>query len=231
MSEVKKDKYGNLDVDFQSTITAAYPEVTFATHAPGCWGANPDIILRGKELNCPDGQYSSAKHFHSAGHDILAMETSAECNLNIAGNPLFLLVGRAFNGDYQTLSRTFFLFGRNEDGSFFLHKIRPQAAKGGDLTSCRNWMWAIKAGERIAARQGDLGFISRESGKPAGKWVDLKTIRFGNHSVEAEEWRVTSAGRAFGFNITASHGEHDPVFVEGWTEARLARAWGSSSAD
>jgi len=225
-----KNIYGELIVNFQEAINVAYPEVTFTTHEPGCWGANPDIWLNGSELSVPDGRYSSNKHKHTAGHGILAIENARECKLNLAGNPLFLLTGRAFNGDYRSLQKTYFLFGRNEDRSFFLHKIRPNIAQDGDLDTCRDWMWAIKKDERIKARQGDLGFIGRESGKPSGKDTDSKLFTFGNHQVIADEWRCT-ANRYFALNAIAQHGEHRTVRVEGWSEVRLAKAWGSSSAD
>ena len=233
VTEVKqadRNPYGELIVNFQEAINVAYPEITFTSHTPGCWGGNPDIWINGNELNVPDGRYSSSKHKHTAGHGILAIENARECKLNLAGNPLFLLTGRAFNGDYRSLTKTYFLFGRNEDKSFFLHKIRPSAAKTGDLDACRNWMWSIKKSEKVSARQGDLGFVIRESGKPSGKAIESKLLTFGNHKVLAEEWRCT-ADRYFARNAIAQHGEHHTIRVEGWSEIRLAKAWGSSTAD
>ena len=232
VSEAKNagyNQYGELEVNFEEAIRVAYPEIEFWYREPGCHGGNPDIEIKENTLILPSGTYSSRKHFHSCGHGIMAIENARDCRLNLAGKPLFLLTGRAYNGDYRSLTKTYFLFGQNEDRSFFLHKVRPKVGESGDLEVCRRWMWGLKPGEILIARQGDCGFIAKE--KPCGKVVEGNLRKFGNHKIEAQEWRSTAGGRWYALNPKAIHPEHDQVILKGWVEIRLAKAWRGSFAD
>lgn len=253
LAKSNKNQYGDLQVDFQKTIKTAYKNIEFDATTPGCHGGNPDCTVSERNgkwvLDVPDGEYKSSKHYHSSGHSILAIETGRK-KLNLAGRPLFLISGRAYNGDYHSLTKTYFLFGQNEDDSFFCHKIRANAAEDGDLDKVRAWVWALKNGETVEARQGDLAFIpkKRASGKVAetvsGFWHDAtkkneavanlpagqKLLCQGNHFVYGDEVKRT-ANKSYVLNPVASHGEHHAVQLEGWHEVRLGKAWGASSAD
>jgi len=237
VTEIKgspRNHYGELIVDFENAIRIAYPNLDFEYSSPGCHGGSPDIRLLQRDnrwiLQLPYGKYVSNKHFHTCGYGLLAVENARDCKLNLAGKPLYLLTGRAYNGDYRSLTKSYYLFGQNEDQSFFLHRIRPSVGEQGDLNLCRKWIWQLKDGEKILARQGDLAFI-RQKKEPLGIPLDASRISFGNHVVTAHSWRKSKGGRLFAFNPIAHHGEHQIVTVEGWVEMRLARAWRSRSAD
>jgi hypothetical protein len=225
-----RDTFGSLKVDFETAINAMYPKISIEIHEPGCHGGDPDLwlIQRGDRwhLSVPGGEYKSERHYHNGGCSILAVE-SARQKLNLPGCPLFLLQGRIFNGDYGTVRRTFYLFGQNEDQSYFLHKIRPCIGQTADMNRVRSWIWNLKPGEKIAARQGDLAMISKS---PAGKLSNSIEIHLGNHVVRAEKiWRTTH--KTYVQNPIASHGGHNTVQLHGIYELRLGRAWKASSAD
>jgi hypothetical protein len=224
LAQVKKlprNQYGDIECNFAAAIAVAYPEIEVKRSEPGCWGHNAEIDLEDKVLTLPSGSYSSNKHLHTAGHSLIEVEDARQCKLNLAGNPLYLISGRAYNGDYRSLKKTYFLFSRNEDGSFFCHKIRPSAAAGG-LDSVRNWVWRIEEGEKILARQGDLEFI--KTAKLGGKPQSVSCVQLGNHTVRALAIQQTKY-KIWALNPIASHGEHDRVQVVGWCELRLGRAW------
>lgn len=233
ITEIKKSSlsfYGELIVNFEEAINTAYPNVIFEYRSPSCYGGSADIVLMGNKLELPSGEYKSSKHYHNSGHGILEIETKRDCKLNLNKNPLFLLTGRLYNGDYRSLRKSYYLFGRNEDNSYFLHKVRPIVGETGSLEECRKWMWSIKNGEKIVARQGDLGFISRKSGKPSGTKIEGNILNIGNHNILCEEIRETK-NKYFGFNCIAKHHEHDSVRVDGWSELRLAKVWSGVVGD
>jgi hypothetical protein len=225
-----RNAYGDLALALE-TAMSVFPELAIEVHQPSAWGGNPDLWLRKQEsqwiLSVPGGEYKSGRHYHNGGTTILAVESSRK-KLNLAGCPLFLLKGRMYNGDYKSLSATYFLFGKNEDGSFFLHKVRPCVGAMADLDQVRAWIWNLKKGETVAARQGDLAFIPKQ--KSSGKASDSIEVRLGNHVVRGEKvWRTVH--KAFVLNPIANHGEHHTVQLQGLHELRLGRAWGASSAD
>lgn len=224
----ERDRYGNLAIPLQEAVNFAYPEVEFIRRSPGCWGGSPHIFLEGaKTLSIPEGQYKSNAHRHHFDNAVLAVETARDCRLNLAKNPLFLLKGRAWNGDYRSLSFHFVLFGRNEDGSYFCHPVKPSIGETGDLDKCRSWIWQLKNGEKIAARQGDLAFIPKS--RPSGKDRDT-AIAIGNHSIACDRATATKH-KFFALNPRAEHGEHDSIALTGWHELRLGRVWDKGSTD
>jgi hypothetical protein len=218
----ERDSYGNLNVDFAEAIAVAYPEVAIKVSEPGCFGHSGNIALQDKRLSVPGGKYASAKHFHTAGCGVVAVESSRKKH-NLSGCPLYLLRGYAYNGDYKNLQKTYWIFGRNEDGSFFLHKIRPCVGETADLDAVRRWMWSLKGKEELAARQGDLGFIAKT--RPAGQ-IDLvfQAVQIGNHLVFSDVVYRTK-NRIYVINPRAEHGEHHIVKMQGVYELRLARQW------
>lgn len=218
-----RNEYGDLNVDFTEAIHSAYPSVGINFSAPGCWGHSADLTLDGTELTVPDGKYTSNKHFHTAGHSIIEVE-SGKRKLN--KRPLFLLSGRAYNGDYKSLKQTYFLFAQNEDKSFFLHKVRPSYGESG-LKWARAWMWSIKKDETIEARQGDLAFIRKK--RKAGSEVG-STVEIGNHTINADQIFQTKH-RTYAVNPVATHGEHHSIELDGVYELRLAKVWGGGCGD
>jgi len=113
----ERDSYGNLKVEFAQAIAAAYPEIEIKTSTPGCWGHSGNLELRGRTLWVPSGKYSSSKHFHTAGCGIISVEGSRHKH-NLKGCPLYLLRGYAYSGDFGSVKSTYWIFGKNEDGSF-----------------------------------------------------------------------------------------------------------------
>lgn len=231
LQQAKRDKYGSLKIDFEFTIKKAYPQISIEFRSPGCHSDAAEIYFRAGKKNCisvPGGQYSSNKHWHTAGHGILAIETARNNKLNLAKRPLFLLKCYQYNGDYRSLSEGFFLFGQNEDESFFLHKIRPKAARNFNLDEVRAWIWSLKPGEKVRARQGDLAFIPKT--KSFGIEIESE-ISLGNHQVTGEVIRKTK-NKIYVLNPKAIHYEHDGIAnLQGWYELRLAKAWQASRAD
>ncbi|MCS7062523.1 MAG: hypothetical protein NZM04_00495 [Methylacidiphilales bacterium] len=226
----KRDEYGVLEINFEAALKAAYPDLKVVYGPPGCWGTSADLwFTPDGHLRVPYGRYRSRKHFHKAGHGILAVETQEDCDLNFAGKPLFLLMGWAYNGDYKSLARSYYLFGQNEDGSYFLHKVRPAVGELGSLEAARRWIWRLREGEVITARQGDLAFIPKDAPR-RGFQVGATTLRLGRHQVAAEGTYRTKE-RVLVLNPIASHPEHHSVQLQGWFELRLGRAWQASSAD
>lgn len=237
----QRNCYGELAIDFESAIFAAYPGVVIAYDTPGCWGHSGRAVLRQRDdgkwlLVVPSGKYSSGKHFHTAGCGIMAIESSRK-KLNLAGCPLFLLSTYAYNGDYRSLKRCYWLFGKNEDDSFFLHQVRPKIGETGDLDLVRRWLWELKATESIAGRQGDLAFIKKA--KPSGDRLTHRlaggdcysdSVQIGNHLVRGSEVYATKH-RYYVLNPAATHHEHYTVALEGWHELRLAKVWSSSRGD
>lgn len=206
-------------ISIADAIATAYPTVEVRESAPGCWGHSGDFHLRGETLTVPSGNYSSRKHYHRASSCVMEVE-SARRRLNV--RPLFLLEGRAWNGDYGSMKKTYFLFGANEDGSFFLHKIRPNA--GTSLEAARRWMWALRDDEEIAQRQGDLAFVTRNR-RISGTVLDMDAIVIENHTVHADTIRTTTH-KVFVENPRAVHAEHGETSqLAGWFECRLARQW------
>jgi hypothetical protein len=133
-----------------------------------------------------------------------------------------------YNGDFRSLQQTYFLCGKNEDGSFFLHKVRPCIGQTADMDQVRAWIWALKSGETVAARQGDLGFIPKN--RAVGKISNSIEVALGNHVVRGDKvWQTRH--KTFVLNPLANHGEHHVVQIQGLYELRLGRAWGASSAD
>jgi hypothetical protein len=223
-----RNAYGDLNISFEQAIGDVYPEVEFSYSAPSSWGHNGAINLNGNTLTIPSGQYKSKKHHHTAGHGILAIEGARQNHLNLRGCPLFLLKGYGYNGDYKSLSLSYYLFGRNEDGSFFLHRVRPKVAKDGNLDQVRAWIWSLKNGEKIAKRQGDVAFIQKA--RPAGSKIEATTVRLGNHTISGTEIRQT-ANKTYVLNPTADHHEHMAVALTGWHEVRPAKAWAGGNSD
>lgn len=225
-----RNQYGELMTDFEVALRVAYPKLQFATHSPGSFGGNPDFYLRDSQtLSYPTGEYKSSKHYHKSGAGILTIEDARDSKLNLKGKPLFLLTGRCYNGDYKSLSKTYWLFGQNEDLGYFLHKVRPQAAKNGNLEEVRSWIWNLKGDESVAFRQGDMGLIRRirNLGFPE---MSFSGIDMGRHRVEGEKF-WSNGDRVIVRDPRLTHAEHDPVELKGLYELRLARAWRSSSAD
>ena len=199
-------------------LHTAYPRLVVREDTPHCFGHDGNLQLTGETLTVPEGSYSSRKHFHRASTHAVEVE-SAKRKLN--ARPLFLLKSRAYNGDYSSMKESFFLFGANEDDSYFLHKIRPNA--GESIETARQWMWELTADEAILERQGDLAFISKK--RPAGTRQETVSITIGNHTVHAEEIRITKH-KLFVKAASAIHAEHgETPVVPGWSEVRLARQW------
>lgn len=230
-----RDRYGGLKVDFEEAIKTAYPKVSIMYNEPSWRSSSGEMWFRGGQdkgdvtIVVPAGEYKSNKHFHRSGHGILAIESSRK-KLNIAGCPLYLIYGWVYNGDYRSLKKTYYLFGKNEDDSYFLHRVRPSCAQDGDLDQVRKWIWQLKEGEAVAARQGDLAFIPRKSVKGTLAIVEGSQIQIGNHNIVADDIRRSPNDRIFALNPQAMHHEHDPIVVPaGWYELRLARTWEGGS--
>ena len=231
VTQVKKfprNRYKEIEANFSAAIKVAYPKITIKSHKPDTYCTNPSIFLKkidGEvQLWVPKGTYRTSRYYHTFGHGILDIEDARDCKLNLAGRPLYLLTGRAYNGYYRSLNKTYFLFGQNEDDSYFLHKVRPAVGQTGDLDACRRWMWCLKKNEKIVARQGDLAFISRPQ-KPTGETMEIGVVKLGSHQVLADCWKKTATDRYFALNPIAQHHEHHSVQAEGWVELRLAKAW------
>ena len=203
----------------QDVLQTAFPALEVKSSAPGCWGHGGDITVGKGMVSVPDGTYSSQKHFHRASSAVVGFE-SGRRKLNIA--PLVLIETKAWNGDFGAMKTSYFLISRNEDGSHFAHKIRPNA--GGSIESARRWMWELREGESVSARQGDLALISVN--RPSGSVSEVAAV--GNHFVEADEVRATKH-KLYALNPALSHEEHRPVALDGWFELRLARAWMSTA--
>ena len=222
-----QDSYGQLNVDFKEAIAAAYPEICLRYSTPGSFGHSGNLRLwqEGHQwmLDLPNGKYQSGKHFHTAGHGIVAIESSRKKH-NLAGCPLYLLSGYAYNGDYRSLKQTYWLLAKNEDTSFFLHKIRPQIAKTKDFDTIRAWMWSLKKDEILKARQGDLGFIPKAKMCGQLKIANADRVDIGNHRIYADVVTQTQH-RVYVLNPRAQHGEHNTVALQGIYELRLARQW------
>ena len=228
----KRDNYGSLDIDAIAAIKIAYPKLNIETHSPGVHAGGRDAeiwtqIRNDWTLCIPSGKYESSRYYNSAYTNILAVE-SGRNKLNLPSCPLFLLRGRAFNSKYHSLSQSFYLFGRNEDGSYFAHKIRPKAGENMSLDEARAWVWNLKGDEKVSARQGDLALIPKK--RASGHKEGYLEVELGNHHINADcVWRTKH--RVFVMNPSLSHKEHHPVSLSGLYEARLGRAWGNSKAD
>ena len=208
-----------MPLSVKDVLAAAFPALEVQSSAPGCWGHGGDVVVSKSVISIPDGTYTSRKHFHRASSAVVGFE-SGRRKLNIA--PLVLIETKAWNGDFGSMKTSYFLISRNEDGSHFAHKIRPNA--GGSIESARRWMWHLSEGEVVAARQGDLALIPVP--KPRASVSEISSV--GNHFVEADEVRATKR-KIYALNPSLSHEEHRPVSLEGWFELRLARAWRSSA--
>lgn len=200
-------------------LKTAFPSIEVQSSAPGCWGHGGDVTVRKGVVSVPDGTYASNKHFHRASSAVVGFE-SGRRKLNIA--PLVLIETKAWNGDFGSMKTSYFLISRNEDGSHFAHKIRPNA--GDSIESARRWMWQLREGESVSARQGDLALIPVS--KPRASVSEIEAV--GNHFVDADEVRATKR-RIYALNPALSHQEHRAVSLSGWFELRLARAWMSSA--
>lgn len=224
--EAGRNQYGDLNVDFAVVLKSIYPDVEVKESTPGCWGHSGEITLRGNVLSVPAGKYESNKHFHTAGHAIRGIE-SARHKLNI--KPLLLLKGYGYNGDYKSLKTCFYIFGENEDSSFFLHKVRPKVGALGDFEAIRRWLWSLKPGEEVAARQGDLGFIPSKRPRTG---EEFRTVEIGSHAIKAHRVvvkKLKHGERYFARDPVAHHLEHATIELAGWYEMRPAKAWRSSA--
>jgi len=158
-------------------------------------------------------------NYHNAGHSILNIE-SAQNRYN--NRPLFLLCGRAYNGDYHSLKKTYYLFGQNEDGSFFLHKIRPKVGETADFDEIRKWIWQLKDNETVQERQGDIVFIRKEKPARNAKLFinDVSKIVIDSHEIYFENCFKTSK-KTFVYNPHSYHREHgETKNLNGWFEVR-----------
>lgn len=224
-----RNAYGDLKVGFESAIKTAYPKVQFKQIEPGPHGDDGTMRLMGNKesgyiLYYPDGKYSSNKHFHDSCSSVIEVESGRKKH-NF--RPLFLLNGRSYNGDYRyrSLSQTFYIFGENEDGSMFLHRIRPKFGKS--LDDARSWMWALKNGESVAKRQGDLAFIAKKR-IPHGE--ESTEIQIGNHAISGDRI-VATKNKVYAVNPQSTHSEHHAVELNGIYELRLAKVWGGGKGD
>lgn len=226
-----KDEYNSVNNPFE-LLGALYPRVRICYGNPKLGGHTGRCFINNTPvktdtgsydatLTVPDGEAKNWRYFATAGFGIIDAETGYK-KLNVA--PLVLLYGYGYNKDkkygYTSVNKQFFLFGRNEDGSHFLHRVRPLAAES--LESARRWMWSLKSGETIAARQGDVAFIkkTRLSGVDVGNGISL-----GNHKIAGDRVTRSPAGRIYIENPVAEHGEHRRVALEGVYEVRIAKAW------
>lgn len=230
LKQSEQNQYGDLNVSVEQALKTAYPKLKIKTHSPSPHGGDPDLWIQadGETLDIPSGEYKSRKHYHSSHCAVLAIEDARQNRLNLAKRPLFLLKGAAFNGDYRSLKLTYFLFGQNEDNSYFCHKVRPCVGETGDLSQCRAWIWNLKKDEKIEARQGDLAFIPKQ--KTSGKESEATSVSLGNHNILADSIKQTKH-KVYALNPCAYHNEHHQVALEGWYELRLGRAWKMTSVD
>ena len=228
----KRDKYGNLVVDLKAAINAAFPNLEITHDKPNRYGHSGEITIDGNRLIVPEGiceckggpanDYTGkSKHNQTAGTAIRAIESGYKKH-NFS--TLFLLSSYVFNGFYRSMKFTYHLLGRNEDGSFFVHRIRPKVGESGDMNQVRAWMWQLRDFEKLKARQGDLGFIDTKFPKQATQSEAVAFLDIGNHRVFAIEF-YEHKDRIFALNPRAEHGEHIGVTLHGIYELRLARAW------
>lgn len=220
-----RNEYNQLSVDTKKALKSVYPDIEIETSEPGCFGHRGTITLRDNTLSLPDGQYDSAKHFHTAGNGVCDVE-NARGKLN--ARPLFLLMGYGYNGDYRSLTKTYYLFGANEDSSFFLHRIRPRVGELCNIPVARIWLWSLKEGEKIRARQGDLAFILIK--RPSGKIEKISKHISGSHEIQATEIRET-VHKTYALNPIVTHAEHGEVTLLGWHEIRIAKVWAGGNGD
>lgn len=238
-----RNKYGDLRLNY-SAIKDVFPDIKIKEESPGAWGHNGNLVLReplldetNYKLIIPSGEYKSNKHYHSCYTGIVAVESGYR-KLNFS--TLFLLVGIAYNGDYRSLKKTYWLLGKNEDSSYFLHKIRPKAVNDilypngsyGEvnrdassvevMNNVRKWMWSLKRGEEVAARQGDVAFIPKN--RASGTLLNAKAEEVGNHLIYADAIKRT-VHKIYFLNPVAKHPEHYSVQLEGWYEVRMAKQW------
>ena len=228
LKKVGKDQYNCYISTLKNFLQQIYPQIKIKGIAPGCFGGNPDLQLKEKTLFINKGTYKSNKHFHTADTRIMAIEDGRQ-KLNFPGKPLILLMSYIYNGDYRNLSKVYYLFGQNEDESYFLHKMRPNVGETGSIKTCRSWMWNLKKGEKIKQRQGDLAFIEKDK-VPYQATEKSTSISFGNHNLLATGIKQTKT-KIYLLNPRCYHHEHNAVCLEGWYEVRLAKAWRQSTAD
>jgi hypothetical protein len=214
-------------INFSEFVSKYYPSLKIEFSSPDIYASimSAMCFLRdGDTLCCPKGLYRSSKYYAQSNCHILDVEDGRQ-KLNLPKRPLILLQGVVYGsgGNYPSrLNKTYYLFGQNENYSYFLHRVKPSIGDKSDLSLCRKWMWSLKEHEKITARQGDLAFISKT--KVDGIVEVSKTVELENHIVTGDEVRKTSK-RIYVLNPSASHYEHHSVICEGWHELRLARAW------
>ena len=226
-----KDEYNGVK-DPAALLGLIYPRVRICHSRPGLEGHSGWCDVDNTPIKTDEGSYSATltvphgkrqnwRYVATAGFGVIDAETRHR-RLNVS--PLILLYGYGYSKDgkygYTCVDKQFFLFGRNEDGSHFLHRIRPMAAKS--LETARRWMWALKDGEQVIARQGDVAFIrkNRLVGRDLGASVTL-----GNHKIAGDRVTRSPAGRIYVENPIAEHGEHRRVALQGVYEVRIAKAW------
>lgn len=228
----EKDQYGCL-IGGQQLLETLYPRLVIEEDAPTCWAQCRTELETGTvkvgrktyqaKMTLPGGYFSSKKHFHTAGWGVVEAE-SGHKKLNV--RPLVLLRTYVYNGDYRSVSTQHYLFGKNEDGSYFLHRIRPKF--GESIADARRWMWSLSVTETVAARQGDLALVPKK--RTMGDAVVGQNIKLGNHDIWAEKITQTK-NKTYALNPVLLHGEHREVALEGVFDLRLAKVWGGKFAD
>ena len=120
------------------------------------------------------------------------------------------------------LRKAYYVVGKNEDGTFFAHRVRPNAGETGDLNRVRTWLWALKKNETIEARQGDLALIPKK--RPTGEEID-SPHQFEGHSIKGDKIWQSKTERLYVLNPDLSHGQHRHVKLKGLYEIRQSKVW------
>jgi len=226
MKKLVRNKYGQVVGDPTTIVNTVFPDLDVAVvDKTGCWGGDPSMKLKmnveGRwTLEVSEGVYKSNKHYHRHSWAVRDLDENEK---------LVLLEQLHFSNDFTGTgsmpppSRKIYLLGQNEDGSYFLHRVRPKA--GDRIRDAVEWMFSLKKGEKIAARQGDIAFIARDRmPKIPKKAFDTHELRLGRHVVYARGVQRYKS-KIYVVDPTASHPEHPPITLEGVYEVRVAKAW------
>ncbi len=137
---------------------------------------------------------------------------------------------------WPNVRKSYFLIGKNEDGTAFAHPVSAQAVHYA-IRNCLDVVkhvqdWIFGGDYAAMKRQGDLALIPLKRA-PKGEKVETEAMILENsHRIEADEFRINGVLYAKNPRMTHLPGTHPPIQHTGWCKVivgRRGRFWNFAS--